>query len=171
MIYLPWRQAKVTRSSISKIPRLRGITYNHVASRHSPKTVRALANLEPGATPQRLTDHPLGKRSYFRLAYSRLHPDEPASTITTQTHNAGSGRFTHYRDHRTITVREAARLQSFPDRVRFTGPLSVQRRQVGNATPPLMSQAIARILIPLIRNVDPTANGFAADLGLAYTYS
>ncbi len=70
--------------------------------------------------------------------------------MTTQTQNAGSGRFTHYRDHRVVTVREVARLQSFPDGFRFFGSQEAQRRHVGNAVPPLLARAIAAALLPLL---------------------
>jgi DNA (cytosine-5)-methyltransferase 1 len=124
--------------------------YNHVAVGHSPELVAAMERLAPGETPQRIEDHPLRKKEYFRNAYARLDASQPAPTMTTQTHNPGSGRFTHYRDHRVLTVREVARLQSFPDAFRFFGSQKVQRRHVGNAVPPLLAREIAQALVPLL---------------------
>jgi DNA (cytosine-5)-methyltransferase 1 len=121
--------------------------YNHVAVLHSPELVHAMSLLAPGETPQSHSEHPLRRKTYFRSAYARLHPQGVAPTVTTNTHNAGSGRFTHYRDNRVLTVREVARLQSFPDRFRFLGYSETQRRHVGNAVPPLLSEAIAKALI------------------------
>src|SRR5207253_1789474 len=112
--------------------------FNHVAVKHTPELVEALTLLRPGETPQRIMDHPLRRKPYFQSAYARLDPDCVAPTMTTQTSNAGSGRFTHYRDNRVLTVREVARIQSFPDRFRFVGLPEYQRRHVGNAVPPLM---------------------------------
>jgi DNA (cytosine-5)-methyltransferase 1 len=79
----------------------------------------------------------------FSQAYARLHRNGIAYTITTFVHNAGSGRFWHYRDQRTITVREAARLQSFDDNFVFVGTRSDQERHAGNAVPPLLAEALA----------------------------
>lgn len=124
--------------------------FNHVATKHSPETVAALAAIKPGETPQSIPGHPLRRKVYFRSAYARLDPRWVAPTMTTQTHNPGSGRFTHYRDDRVLTVREVARLQSFPDSFRFFGFSEVQRRHVGNAVPPLLSEALARSLMLVI---------------------
>jgi DNA (cytosine-5)-methyltransferase 1 len=124
--------------------------YNHVAPQHSLEMIEAMSQLRPGETPQETPGHRLRRKDYFRGAYARLDPKLPAMTITTQTQNPGSGRFTHYRDHRVITVREVARLQSFPDRFRFFGSQAVQRRHVGNAVPPLLAQALASVLLPLL---------------------
>ena len=66
-----------------------------------------------------------------------------ATTITTRFDTPSSGQFSHPYLDRAITVREAARLQSFPDSFIFTGPKSSQMKQVGNAVPPLLSRAIA----------------------------
>jgi DNA (cytosine-5)-methyltransferase 1 len=126
------------------------LLFNHVTARHSAEVVARLSLLAPGETPQRTTGHPLRRKEYFRAAYARLHPDAIAPTMTTQTHNPGSGRFTHYRDHRVLTVREVARLQSFPDSFRFFGPQETQRRHIGNAVPPLLAAAIARKFLHLL---------------------
>ena len=70
--------------------------------------------------------------------------DEVSVTITTRFDTPSSGKFTHPYLDRAITVREAARIQSFPDTFIFTGTKSSQMKQVGNAVPPLLSKAIAK---------------------------
>lgn len=79
--------------------------------------------------------------------YRRLHREHPAHTITTECGNVTSGAFTHPTQNRAITVREAARLQGFPDHFRFAGPKGAQYRQVGNAVPPLMAKALFENLV------------------------
>ena len=123
-----------------------GVTYNHVAANHSEELVERIRTVGAGEAPQARSDHPLRPKQYFRLAYARLSADAPASTLTTNTHNPGSGRFLHYRDHRTLTVREVARLQGFPDWFKFVGSQTEQRRHVGNAVPPPLSRRIAEVL-------------------------
>ncbi len=79
--------------------------------------------------------------------YGRLHPDYPAYTITTYFNRPNVGANYHYEHERLITVREALRLQSFPDN--FIPCFSNQRNlhiQVGNAVPPLLARAIAESL-------------------------
>lgn len=79
--------------------------------------------------------------------YGRLHPEKPAYTINTYFNRPNVGANYHYEDERLITVREALRLQSFPDH--FTPYYSNQRSlhmQVGNAVPPLLARAIAESL-------------------------
>jgi DNA (cytosine-5)-methyltransferase 1 len=83
---------------------------------------------------------------YLSQAYGRLHRHGIAQTITANFSNPGSGRFIHYREHRSITVREAARFQSFDDVFIFTGIRQEQQRQVGNAVPPLLARALAEQL-------------------------
>ena len=83
------------------------------------------------------------KGSGFRQAYARLHRNGVGHTITTSFHNPGSGRFTHYRDNRAISIREAARLQGFDDDYVFVGTKAQKKTQVGNAVPPLLARSVA----------------------------
>ena len=89
------------------------------------------------------------RRSDHTKRYGRLHPDELCSTILTKC-DPHWGSFFHPTQERAISVREAARLQSFPDHYVFTGSLTEQFEQVGNAVPPLMAKAIGETIKRLI---------------------
>jgi len=88
--------------------------------------------------------------NYFSQAYARLHPQGIAFTITAHFRNPGSGRFTHYRDARSLTMREAARLQSFDDAYIFHGFETDQERHIGNAVPPLLAERLAKYFGTLV---------------------
>lgn len=118
--------------------------FNHAARAHSPKFLEKIADIQPGQGNAQLPDGERFSDNYFSQAYARLHPQGIGFTITANFRNPGSGRFTHYRDNRSITVREAARLQSFDDRFIFHGHVCEQERHVGNAVPPLLAAALAR---------------------------
>jgi DNA (cytosine-5)-methyltransferase 1 len=69
--------------------------------------------------------------------------DGVARSIITRFRDPKSGEYTHPEQHRTISIREAARIQSFPDWFIFEGSYSAQYDQVGNAVPPLLARAVA----------------------------
>ncbi|MDQ3415143.1 MAG: DNA cytosine methyltransferase [Verrucomicrobiota bacterium] len=117
--------------------------FNHVARTHSQKFLQKISGIQPGQGNAQLPDGERFSDNYFSQAYARLHPRGIGFTITAHFRNPGSGRFTHYRDNRSITVREAARLQSFDDRFIFHGFDRDQERHVGNAVPPILSAALA----------------------------
>ena len=73
--------------------------------------------------------------------------DEISVTITTRFDTPSTGKFTHPFLNRAITVREAARIQSFPDTFRFVGNKGSQMKQVGNAVPPLLAAAVAEVIM------------------------
>ncbi len=81
------------------------------------------------------------RRSDHTRRYGRLHPDALCSTVLTKC-DPHWGSFFHPTQDRIISVREAARIQSFPDSYRFTGSITQQYEQVGNAVPPLLGRAI-----------------------------
>ena len=89
------------------------------------------------------------RRSDHTKRYGRLHPDALCSTILTKC-DPHWGSFFHPTQDRAISVREAARIQSFPDHYIFTGSLTEQFEQVGNAVPPLMAKAIGETIKRLI---------------------
>ena len=86
-------------------------------------------------------------KSYSCTVYGRMRWDEPAPTITTQCTTLGTGRFGHPDQHRAISLREAARFQTFPDSYEFARAenlkISIAARHIGNAVPVRLGQAIA----------------------------
>jgi DNA (cytosine-5)-methyltransferase 1 len=85
-----------------------------------------------------------GDMGSFCDTYGRMHWDRPAGTITRKSSTPSCGRYVHPEQNRNITVREAARLQSFPDEWTFEGPFISWYEQNGNAVPPDFAEAIAR---------------------------
>lgn len=79
-------------------------------------------------------------------SYGRLVWDEPAATITTRFDTPAGGRFIHPEEDRTLSPREAARIQSFPDDFIFTGARREISRQIGNAVPPKVSYFLAMFM-------------------------
>ncbi len=84
------------------------------------------------------------KKSGGTDLFGRLWWDRPAFTIRTEFFKPEKGRYLHPEQHRPITHREAARLQSFPDSFVFTGTKTEIARQIGNAVPPLLGGSVAR---------------------------
>lgn len=128
---------------------LRGGTkllYNHVATRHSRLALERLSLIPPNAGREVLPKEHLTK-SIYSGTWTRMRKDEIAVTITTRFDTPSSGKFTHPFLDRAITVREAARIQSFPDRFRFVGNKGSQMKQVGNAVPPLLAASIAEVIM------------------------
>jgi len=130
----------------------------HVARSVSPLNFRRLLASKPGGTwqdwPQHLRARCHRKKSgaSYQNVYARMTWDEPAPTITTLAHSFGSGRFGHPQQNRSITLREAALLQSFPVQYRFvrrSEKVYLERvgRLIGNAVPPTLARAIGRELI------------------------
>ena len=129
--------------------RLRGnatVLYNHVATKHSPIALERLAMIPPNAGKEVLPKEHITK-SIYSGTWTRMRTDEISVTITTRFDTPSSGKFTHPYLDRAITVREAARIQSFPDDFQFTGNKGSQMKQVGNAVPPLLAAAIATVIM------------------------
>lgn len=126
------------------------ILYNHRASRHSNTALERMAMIPPNAGKEVLPKEHLTK-SVFSGTWTRMAKDEVSVTITTRFDTPSSGRFMHPFLNRAITVREAARIQSFPDTFRFTGSKGVQMKQAGNAVPPLLARAIAKTILDDLR--------------------
>ena len=127
------------------------LLFNHIAPNHSEDLVKKISIIPEGGANRHLPPKKRFSEQYFSQAYARLHRDEFAYTITSSFLNPGSGRFIHYRDIRAITIREAARLQSFNDNFIFHGYMTAQERHVGNAVPPILAKAIAEHIAKLLR--------------------
>lgn len=114
---------------------------NHVARKLAPTQYERLASIGPGQGHKDLPVH-LQTKGGYSGAYGRLTKDMIAPTITRWVFHPGSGRWGHPEDIRTLTMREVARIQSFPDDYEFVGSNNDQAGQLGNAVPPLLAQAI-----------------------------
>lgn len=101
---------------------------NHLAMRHSAAVREKIAAIAPGTGP---------------MSYRKLHPERPANTLFSG-HRAPPA---HFQFPRSITVREAARLQGFPDDFRVYGCFANQMMQVTNAVPPPLARVVLSVLI------------------------
>lgn len=126
------------------------VLYNHVATKHSQLALERLALIPPNAGKEVLPKEHLTK-SIYSGTWTRMKKDEISVTITTRFDTPSSGKFTHPFLNRAITVREAARIQSFPDTFKFVGNKGSQMKQVGNAVPPLLASAIADVIMKDIK--------------------
>lgn len=120
--------------------------YNHVATKHSDLALERLKLIPPNMGKEVLPPEHRTK-SIYSGTWSRMLKDDVSVTITTRFDTPSSGRFTHPFLDRAITVREAARIQSFPDSFVFYGNKGSQMKQVGNAVPPLLAKAIADVIM------------------------
>jgi len=110
---------------------------NHVAAQHSDAVRNVISLVPDGKNYKSLPDEYKNTRN-FHVAWTRFDSQKPAPTIDT-----GHRHHFHYKYNRVPTVRECARLQSFPDDFIFLGNKTQQFRQVGNAVPPLLAKALA----------------------------
>lgn len=93
-----------------------------------------------------------GKDNYFKDVYGRMFWDKPAPTITTRFNSFSNGRFGHPNEHRAISLREGATLQTFSRNYIFKGPNEASiAKQIGNAVPPELAK---RIGISIIRSYE-----------------
>lgn len=120
------------------------VLHNHVATNHTQMVKDTIALVPEGGNYK---DLPLGwgESRKFHEAWTRYNGNKPSKTIDT-----GHRNHFHYEYNRVPTIRENARLQSFPDDFVFTGTRTQQNRQVGNAVPPLLGYYLALEIIKII---------------------
>lgn len=127
----------------------------HFSRRHSALNIARLRHIpHDGGSRDVLPDHLIltchkkleGKKNSFLDTYGRMKWDDVAPTLTTGCTDITKGRYAHPVQDRAITLREAARLQSFPDSYVFAGNSAQIATQIGNAVPPKMMESIAQSL-------------------------
>ena len=125
----PGKQNRIGSGSVlNEAPGARA--HNHETRNHKVGSILRYSRLDYGQREQ------LGR-------VDRLDPTKPSKTVIAGGTNGGGRSHLHPEIPRTLTVRECARLQTFPDKYRFVGPIARQFTQVGNAVPPVMAAAIA----------------------------
>lgn len=141
--------------------------YNHIATNHSEVALEKLKMIPPEGDKSHLPLELHGKQK-FTTTWSRLEWDKPSPTIDTRFDTPSNGRNSHPYLNRAITPREAARLQSFDDNFVFIGPKTSVCRQIGNAVPPLLSEALANQVMSayketIVKSQDENYRLFLAD--------
>jgi len=127
--------------------------HNHESAKHSTRVQKRFSMVPPGVDGRNV----LKKADTLKRDYYRLHPNKTSRTITTLPED-----LIHYKNNRIPTVRELARLQSFPDDFVFHGPRTTggpQRRfscpqytQIGNAVPPMLSEKLFKQISKVLMN-------------------
>jgi len=163
-------QFRTVREAISKLPPLSVGEADprdrlHRARSLTQTNVQRLRASRPGGSWEdwplelRAPCHVRASGQSYRSVYARMSWDEPAPTITTQAYNFGTGRFGHPEQDRSITLREAALLQTFPRKYRFVRPREeifflIVGRLIGNAVPPRLAYHIGKELMRAARPDD-----------------
>ncbi|WGL96279.1 DNA cytosine methyltransferase [Arsenophonus nasoniae] len=134
------------------------IIQDHIAARLTEINLRRIRITPEGmgreSWPDELVLNCHKKHSGHNDVYGRLSWHKPASALTTKCTSYSNGRFGHPTQDRAISVREAASLQTFPISYKFYGSFISKSKQIGNAVPPKMSEAIGNIIIKSIGKYD-----------------
>ena len=117
--------------------------FNHTKTNHSKLAIERMKKVDNGENFTVLGEN---IKSVHSGAYGRLSWEQPAPTITTRFDTPSGGRFIHPVENRTLSPREAARIQSFPDDYFFWGNKTSINKQIGNAVPPKISYFLARLV-------------------------
>lgn len=125
----------------------------HSAVRHPDHVVRWLWDVPEGRSAHDNEDAALRPPSGYNTTYKRQVWLEPAATVQTTFGMISGCRNVHPIATRSLTVREAARIQSFPDQFEFPGALGPTRTGIGNAVPPLLALALAKHARALLQSL------------------
>ena len=144
------REYQTVRDAIGDLPPIDPIDQHptdiyHRCSKHKQSTIDVISQVpvNGGSRPVGVGPKCLDRVKGFSDVYGRLSWDKPSITITQYARNPASGRYLHPEQNRGLSIREAARLQSFPDGYVWKGSLEDNFKQIGEAVPPLLSLAIA----------------------------
>lgn len=118
----------------------------HIATAHPEHVIRWLFNVPQGKSAHNNDDPNLRPPSGYNTTYKRQVWTEPGSTVTTNFNMISGGNNVHPIATRALTIREALRLQSFPDSFKFAGSNGSIRTTIGNAVPPLLAYYVAKFL-------------------------
>ncbi|WP_175890336.1 DNA cytosine methyltransferase [Burkholderia cepacia] len=151
---------KTVREAIADLPSpppdgaLHAEIANHAReARLSALNRERLQHIPPGGGREDLPEHlqlpcHINNPSHRHVdVYGRLEWDRPSGTITARFDSFTRGRFAHPVEHRSLTLREGARLQTFPDDFHFEGNREEVAKQIGNAVPPLLAEALGKALM------------------------
>ncbi|HEX8645517.1 MAG TPA: DNA cytosine methyltransferase [Thermoleophilaceae bacterium] len=132
------------------------VLQGHTVSAHPPELVEAISHIPDGGNRRSIPDR-LQPRSGFHNSYSRLASWRPAVAVTSNLGKPSATRCIHPFQHRGLTAREGARLQSFPDAFHFSGGIVSQRLQIANAVPPKLAEEVGRALVGGVAGVPASA--------------
>ena len=124
-------------------------TFNHIQTNHSKKALERIAKIKINENFTALNE---SIKSVHSGSYGRLDPNGISPTITTRFDTPSGGRFIHPFEDRTLTPREAARIQSFPDDFEFTGNRTSICKQIGNAVPPKLAYFFGEMIKGVLEN-------------------
>lgn len=122
----------------------------HKAPKNSEHLLKIMQTLKDGQSKEDLPEE-IRPKSGYGNTYAKLWWDKPSTTITRNFACPSSSRCIHPRDSRAMSIREGARLQSFPDDYKFYGSDGMKRLEIGNAVPPLLSMAIAKQMLEAMK--------------------
>lgn len=122
------------------------ILEEHSAPKNGAHLIKIMETLKDGQSKNDLPEE-IRPKSGYGNTYAKLWWDKPSTTITRNFACPSSSRCIHPRDSRAMSIREGARLQSFPDDYKFYGADGIKRLEIGNAVPPLLSLAIAKQML------------------------
>lgn len=122
------------------------VVEEHIAPKNGEHLIKIMQTLKDGQSKDDLPED-IRPKSGYGNTYAKLWWNKPATTITRNFACPSSSRCIHPRDSRAMSIREGARLQSFPDDYKFYGSDGMKRLEIGNAVPPLLSVAIAKQIL------------------------
>ncbi len=122
------------------------VLHNHKATNHAPIALEKLALIPPEKGKESLPAELRGNQQ-FKTTWGRLKWDSLSPTIDTRFDTPSNGTNSHPFLNRSITPREAARIQSFPDTYEFVGTKTNIGKQIGNAVPPLLAKAVGEAIL------------------------